>query len=93
MSIAAEMVPPLVLLARVQATLAQMPGFHVLAHQMECAIACLTDAAERVEALDGNPVPQHWLPQRSVTLEDLQAGDVASLLEARLRARANGGKL
>lgn len=87
MSIATDMDPPITVLARLRATLAQDPACRSHVELLGACLVTLEDCRERAEALDRTAVPQHWLPQRIPLFDELRSGAVVSLMAAR-QARA-----
>ena len=83
MSIHADMQAPLTEVARVRAMVAQGRTGPAVAERLGAALACLEATALRVLALEGGPVPAHWLKQRSPTFAELDSDRVVSLFEAR----------
>jgi hypothetical protein len=84
MSIHHDMQPALTEIARCRAMVAQGMTGAAVSERLAAALAVLEEAALRVLALEGGPVPSHWRPQRDASLADLDAGAVISLHEARM---------
>ncbi|MFY8047902.1 MAG: hypothetical protein ACOVNS_03700 [Erythrobacter sp.] len=87
MSIYADMQPALTEAVRVRAMVAQgMTGAAVSA-RLGAALDVLEEAARRVLALEGGPVPSHWRKQRAPSLGELDGAVIVSLHEARMVRR------
>lgn len=87
MSIHTDMQPALTELMRCRAMVAQGMAGASVSERMGAALAVLEEAALRVLALEGGPVPPHWRPQRRAPLPDLDGGVIVRLHEARMARR------
>lgn len=92
MTIATDMIGPLVLLAQTRAALAQQPETAAFAARVQAAIEVLEDLRGRVEAMERHAyiaAPRGPERRTQPTLQELATGAVVSLLEARM-ARGQG---
>ena len=83
MTIARDMDPPLTALSRLRASLAMDPACRAHVELLGACLITLEECRERVMAAERCAVPEHWLPQRSMTWDDARAGKVVSLMAAR----------
>ena len=93
MTLAADMIGPLVVLAQAHAALAQQPETAAIAARVQSAIDAIEEQRERVAAMERHAyvaVPRGAERRTHPTLHELATGAVVSLLDAR-RARAQGG--
>lgn len=93
MSIATDMIGPLVVLAQAHAALAQQPETAATAARVQSAIDALEEQRERVAEMERHAcaaTPRGPERRTHPTLHELATGAVVSLLDAR-RARAAGG--
>lgn len=91
MSIAMDMIGPLVVLAQAHAALAQQPETAAIAARVQSAIDVLEEQRERVAAMERHVAAPRGAERRTYpTLQEISTGAVVSLFEAR-QARAQGG--
>ena len=93
MSIATDMIGPLVVLAQAHAALAQQPETAATAARVQSAIDALEEQRERVAEMERHAcaaTPRGAERRTYPTLHEISTGAVVSLFEAR-QARAQGG--
>jgi HAMP domain-containing protein len=83
MSIAMDMIGPLVVLAQAHAALAQTPETAAIAARVQSAIDVIEELRDRVAAMEASACPTIPPRRQHRTLSDLATGAVISLREAR----------